>query len=497
VNDRLYYMWTIGCQMNVADTERVAALLEQRDLRPTDAIERADVVILNSCVIRQGAEDKVSGELGTLKGLKRRKPGLFIGLMGCMVTDDTRPALAKRFPQVDVFFNVLETNLLVEKLFDGAQIAQASDVSETAEVSASLQPTGIEFGAEAGQVWYPGLPAEFLDAHASGPAKYIPVIYGCNMNCSFCIVPSRRGRERSRPLGEILAEAQTLARHEVREITLLGQTVDAYGRDLPPFWNATAGAPVTAGQAHVTLHMPNQGGFARTGAEKSDGPARPDLADLLAVLSDVPDIWRLRYLTSHPLWMTDRIIAATAHLPKVCPCINIPVQSGHDDILKAMRRGYTVDGYRRLVDKIRAAVPGVAVTTDLIVGFPGETDEHFAASRRLLEEIAFDVVHVAAFSPRPGTVAAALPDDVPHDEKMRRLHVVEDVQEDITRRINERLVGSTVDILVEGTVKGKWMGRTRTDKIVFFEDEGQWTGKLVNVLIAKAGPWSLQGTLAP
>lgn len=244
MNPRLYYMWTIGCQMNVADSERVAALLEQSDLRPVDAIEQADVVILNSCVIRQGAEDKVSGELGTLKGLKRRKPGLFIGLMGCMVTDDTRPALAKRFPQVDVFFNVLETDLLLEKLVGGRQ---TSDVSDTPD---ALRHTGVEFGAEAGQVWYPGLPAEFLDAHASGPAKYIPVIYGCNMNCSFCIVPSRRGRERSRPVGEVLAEAQTLARHEVREITLLGQTVDAYGHDLPPLWSATTPVVATSLRNH-------------------------------------------------------------------------------------------------------------------------------------------------------------------------------------------------------------------------------------------------------
>jgi tRNA-2-methylthio-N6-dimethylallyladenosine synthase len=322
-----------------------------------------------------------------------------------------------------------------------------------------------------GAAWYPGLPPEFLEVHASGPTSYVPVIYGCNMNCSFCIVPSRRGRERSRPIAEIVAEAHNLAQHGIREITLLGQTVDAYGRDL--VWGAPSSESALQRRA------------------------RPDLADLLAALHDTPDLWRLRYLTSHPVYMSDRIIAATAELPKVCPCINIPVQAGHDDILKAMRRGYTVDGYRRLVDKIRAAIPGVAVTTDLIVGFPGETDEHFAASYRLVEELAFDVVHVAAFSPRPGTAAAALPDSVSSDEKKRRLQAIETLQEGIARRINQRLLGETVEILVEGTVKARWMGRTRNDKIVFFEDEGAWKGKLARVHISEAGPWSLRGSVQP
>jgi tRNA-2-methylthio-N6-dimethylallyladenosine synthase len=475
--------------MNVADSERVAALLESAGMQPAASIQQADVVILNSCVVRQGAEDKVTGELWTLNGLKQRRPALFLGLMGCMVTDATRPALEKRFPHVNAFFNVLETDRLLSALGNGHGI-ETSEVSKTSEVS--MPQPGIEFGAEAGQAWYPGLTDDFLDTHASGPTKYVPIIYGCNMSCSFCIIPSRRGRERSRPVQDIVAEAQNLAHHGVREITLLGQTVDAYGHDLP----AWAAAPV-AGATPISPTMLQRPGFAASEDAGRQKPARPDLADLLAILSEIPDLWRLRFLTSHPVWMNERVINAVAALPKVCPCINIPVQAGHDEILKAMRRGYTVDAYRRLVDKMRSAIPGVAVTTDLIVGFPGETDEHFDASYRLVEEIAFDVVHVAAFSPRPGTRAAAQPDDVPHDEKMRRLHAIEDLQEGIARQINERLLGATLEILVEGTVKGKWMGRTRTDKIVFFEDGGEWTGKLINVRIDKTGPWSLQGTLAP
>lgn len=455
-----YYIWTIGCQMNVADSQRVAALLEGAGMRPVHAIDEADVVILNSCVVRQGAEDKVAGELGTLKGLKRRNKGVFIGLMGCMVTDSTRPDLGKRFPHVDAIFNVLETDVLLAKL------GLAPDAS--GDMALAAWP-GREPDSETTGAWYPGLPPEFLDAHASGPASYVPVIYGCNMTCSYCIVPSRRGRERSRPIAEIAAEARTLAGHGTREITLLGQTVDAYGRDLT--WNASS-ADVAFG-----------------GRDRS----RPDLADLLATLHDIPDLWRLRYLTSHPLYLSERIIAATASLPRVCPCINVPVQHGHDDILKAMRRGYTVDAYRRLVDRIRSAMPGAAVTTDLIVGFPGETEEHFQASYRLVDELAFDVVHVAAYSPRPGTRAAAMLDDVPADVKKRRLQAIEDLQKGIARRINERLVGTEQEILVEGLVKNRWMGRTPTDKIVFFEDEGQWQAKLATVHITDAGPWSLRG----
>ncbi len=414
MNPRSYYMWTIGCQMNVADSQRVGALLESNGLQAADTIQQADVIILNSCVVRQGAEDKVAGELGTLKGLKRRKPDLFLGLMGCMVTESTRPELVKRFPQVDVFFNVLETDLLLEKLGGGLQMAEAPGAADS-------------YDGEAPAAWYPGLPPEFLDAHAAGPTTYVPVIYGCNMNCSFCIVPSRRGRERSRPINEIVAEAHNLARHSIREITLLGQTVDAYGRDL--VWSATKPSSQTVGASGRSLvwsatkpssQTVDASGrdlvwsatnlssqtldahgrdlvWSTTSPDVAGGRnatlgnvalhSRPDLADLLAVLSDVPDLWRLRFLTSHPLYMSDRIIAAVAGLPKVCPCINIPVQAGHDEILKAMRRGYTVDGYRRLVDRIRSAIPGVAVTTDLIVGFPGETTSiswhHIALSRSL------------------------------------------------------------------------------------------------------------------
>jgi tRNA-2-methylthio-N6-dimethylallyladenosine synthase len=455
---KTYHVWTIGCQMNVADAERISALLESLNLRPTDDITQADVVILNSCVVRQGAEDRVTGKLGEIKAMKRHRD-MLIGLMGCMVTDATIPSLERRFPHVDVFFNVLQVDRLVRALRD-------------------RHAAGVEFGPELvaeSTGFYPGFQTAYLETHPLGPTKYIPVIYGCNMACTFCIIPSRRGRERSRPLDEVTAEIRLLATRGVKEVTLLGQTVDAYGRDLSRiprrYW--------------VSNEPTSPIGY------------RPDLADLLAAVNEIPGIVRIRFLTSHPLYVSDRLIDAVAQLPKVCETINIPVQSGDDTILRAMRRGYTVDDYRRLVERIRERIPGVAITTDLIVGFPGETEEHFANSLRLIQNLEFDMVHVAAFSPRPGTVAATMPDDVPPEEKKRRLHAIEETQESILTRKHAGYVGQTVEILVEGRERGRWMGRMRNDTIVFFDDGAtDWTGKLVRVHIDTASPWSLSGHVA-
>jgi len=239
-----------------------------------------------------------------------------------------------------------------------------------------------------------------------------------------------------------------------KEVTLLGQNVDTYGRDLPD---------------------------------------RPDLADLLEAVHQIEGLWRIRFLPSHPADMTDRIIEAVARLPKVCEHIEIPVQSGDDRILKRMARGYTVAQFRQLVAKIRQRIPDVYLATDVIVGFPGETEEQFLNTYRLLEELRFDMVHVAAFSPRPGTPAARLPDDVPPEEKERRRRLIEGLQERIAGEINRRFLGRTVEVLVEGKHKGKWRGRTRTNKLVFFEDERDWRGKLAQVRITWAGPWSMRG----
>jgi len=414
-----YHIWSIGCQMNTADSRRMAEELEKLGYIPTRRAEEADLIILNTCVVRQSAEDRVVGRLSSLKPLKRKCPEAVIAVMGCFVDDI--PTLRERFPYVDAFF-------------------RPSDVEGLIEFVKSRLPSS-EF--------------RILSSNFRVPVScYVPVIQGCNRFCTYCIVRLRRGRERSRPIGEVVEEVGDLVARGAREVTLLGQNVDAYGRDLP---------------------------------------GRPDLADLLEAVHEVEGLWRIRFLPSHPADMTDRIIEAVARLPKVCEHIEIPVQSGDDLILKRMARGYSVAQFRQLVDKIRQRIPDVYLATDVIVGFPGETVEQFLNTYRLLEELRFDMVHVAAYSPRPGTPAARLPDDVPPEEKERRRRLIDELQERIAGEINRRFLGRTVEVLVEDKHKGRWKGRTRTNKLVFFEDEGDWRGKLARVRITWAGPWSMRG----
>jgi tRNA-2-methylthio-N6-dimethylallyladenosine synthase len=283
----------------------------------------------------------------------------------------------------------------------------------------------------------------------------VPVIHGCNKFCTFCIVPYRRGRERSRPIAEVVHEVEMLVARGVKEVTLLGQTVEAYGHDLPD---------------------------------------RPSLADLFRAIHDIEGLERIRFLTSYPKDMTDDIIRAVAELPKVCEYFNIPVQSGDDTILARMRRGYTLREYRDVVDKIRRWLPAAAISTDVIVGFCGETDEQFRRTFDLLAELRFDKVHAAAYSSRPGTIACrTLADDVPQQVKMERLHVIEELQEGIAADVNARLQGTLQEVLIEGEKGGKLNGRTRSDKIVHFRGQGR-PGELVNVRVEKTSAWSLQGS---
>jgi len=287
-------------------------------------------------------------------------------------------------------------------------------------------------------------------------AANVPIVYGCSHACTFCIIPYRRGVERSRPLEEVVAEVRGLVAQGVREVTLLGQIVDRYGKDFP-------------GQ-------------------------RPDLADLLRAVHEIEGLWRIRFLTSHPNYMTDRILRAVAELPKVCEQIEVPVQAGDDEVLANMKRGYTREDYRRLVYHIREMIPNAAVHTDIIVGFPGETAEQFQRTYDLLAELKLDKAHLAMYSPRPGTVSARrMADDVPPEEKKRRWEALDRLQEQIVGEINRRFVGQTVEVLVEDLHKGKWRGRTRLNKLVFFADAGDWRGKLANVRITWAGPWSMIG----
>jgi tRNA-2-methylthio-N6-dimethylallyladenosine synthase len=425
-----YYIWTIGCQMNKADSERLGSALEQLGLQSVGQASDADVIVLNSCVVRQGAEDKVTGTLGIMKPLRQGNPDRVLALMGCMVGPQS-DQLRKRFPQVDLFMRPQEYAPLLDLV--GKRL-------------------GVDWEGCVGS----------LAPSQPDVTSYVPIIHGCDLMCTFCIIPYRRGRQVSRPVDEVVREVELLVDRGVREVTVLGQTVDAYGYDLPE---------------------------------------HPNLADLLTRLDAISGLARIRFLTSHPSFMDRRIIQAVAELPKVCEHINLPVQAGDDEVLRRMRRPYTSAEYREIIDEIRETVPGVALSTDIIVGFPGETEEQYQRSLELMKDIRFDKVHSAAYSPRPGTVAfRTLPDEVPTDEKRRRLKELDQLQESILREINSNLLGQELEVLVEGRKKGKWQGRTRTDKLVFFQDalpqEGNYQGELVKLKIDQAGPWSLQGTPA-
>ena len=419
-----YYVWTIGCQMNKADSDYVASYLEQAGYSQTDAAEEADFILLNSCVVRQSAEDKVINKLGSLKGLKSKSPDSTIALTGCLV-DSKTDELKRRFPHIDLLFRPQQW----EVLFQWADSHGLPHPQEKSFLLPSHPPVSV----------------------------FIPVIQGCNSFCSYCIVPYRRGREKSRPLEEIVCQVQALVQQGVKEITLVGQTVDSYGHDLP---------------------------------------SQPDLADILAELNGIEGLLRIRFQTNHPKDMSQKLIQAIAQLEKVCEHISLPVQAGDNEILKAMRRGYTVEQYQALVQDIRSAIPSIALSTDVIVGFPSETEQQFERTLDLLRQIRFDKVHIAAYSPRQGTSAAReLVDDVSPEEKKRRLSEAEALQQGIATELNAPFLGKMVEVLVEDKKRDKWQGRTRGDKLVFFSDNADLHGQLVKVKIEKTSPWSLQGKL--
>jgi tRNA-2-methylthio-N6-dimethylallyladenosine synthase len=424
--------------MNVADSQRVAAALEQLGYESSRLPQDADVIVLNTCVVRQSAEDKATGRLSSLKPLKARNKDLVINLMGCMVGPRTQETLKLRFPYVDVFSPPSDPGPLISHLTQGEERQNQVELVKTR--NAVLDCELVLPGMDGGQV-----------------SAFLPVVLGCSFGCTYCVIPSRRGAERSRPVDEILADARNLACQGVKEITLLGQIVDRYGCDLEP---------------------------------------KRDLSELLDRLSDIDGILRIRFLTSHPSFLADRILETTARLQKVCPHIEVPVQAGDDEVLAAMRRGYTVGDYRMLVSRIRKYLPMGSIGTDIIVGFPGETDVQFQHTVELLEELKLDIAHLARYSPRPGTPAYRnMSDDVTAKEKMRRFRVLEELQERIVGDINARLLGSEQEVLFEDKVKDRWRGRTRTNKLVFAESLENLAGQLRKVNITWTGPWSMQATL--
>ena len=310
-------------------------------------------------------------------------------------------------------------------------------------------------------------------------SAHVPIVYGCSHACTFCIIPFRRGIERSRPIDEIVREIQGLVDQGVREVTLLGQIVDRYGYD----WRTNE-----AGQA-------NLGNSAAVAAfDGLDDGSVPDLADLLRAVHAIEGLWRIRFLTGHPNYMTDRILETVRDLPKVCEHIEVPIQAGSNVVLERMRRGYTNEQYRDLVGRIRTIVPDAAIHTDIIVGFCGETDAQFEETVAVLSDLKLDKAHLARYSPRPGTVSARrMADDVPEAEKVRRHKALEATQEEVSAEINAQWLGETLEVLVESEHKGKWRGRTRQNKLVFIESELPLRGRLVEAQITWTGPWSMQG----
>ncbi len=425
--------------MNVADSRRVGSALEQLGYAFTSQAEEADVIVLNTCVVRQSAEDKAYGHLSSLKPLKTRKPGLVINLMGCLVGIRDDEKLRKRFPYVDVFSPPSDPGPLVAFLTQDE--VRGLQATETSARFALMDNEIILPEQERGQL----------------VAAFVPVVLGCSHACTFCIIPSRRGGERSRPAAEVLAEVRSLAAQGVKEVTMLGQIVDRYGKDLP---------------------------------------AGPNLAGLLRMLHQVEGLERIRFLTSHPNYFGEDIMDAVAELPKVMPHIEIPVQAADDEVLKNMRRGYTQAEYRKIVQKIRERIPGSSIATDIIVGFPGESGQQFMETHQLLEDLRLDVAHLARYSTRPGTVAERrFPDDVPEGEKMRRFRMLEELQEKIVGEINNQYLGKKVEVLFEDKVKNRWRGRTPTNKLVFVEAEQELRGKVLPVTVTWTGPWSMQARL--
>jgi tRNA-2-methylthio-N6-dimethylallyladenosine synthase len=433
-----YHFWITGCQMNYADARRVATELEKIGYQSTSRAKDADVIVLETCTVRQQAEDKAYNKLHSLRPLKERRSDLTVAVMGCVVGVRGNQSLEETFPFVDVF---------MEPSTDGGPLI--THLQQDEEWDLERERTAQRHAFQDGEVI---LPAEQRGQLVSAP---VSVVYGCSHACTFCIIPRRRGKERSRSVGQIAAEVRSLVGQGVREVVLLGQIVDRYGYDV------------------------------------ADGP---DLADLLYAVHEIEGLQRIRFLTSHPSYMSDKILRAVAHLPKVMPHIEVPVQAGDNEVLRRMKREYTREAYRELVYRIRDIIPEVAVNTDIIVGFPGETEEQFQKTYGMLAELKLDKIHTARYSPRPGTVSERnMEDDVSEAEKWRRFYLIDDLHKEISEEKMKRWLGQTVEVLVEEKHKGRWRGRTPQNKLVFFADPRNLKGELVQVRINHTGAWSMSG----
>jgi len=487
-----FHVWTLGCQMNRSDSEEMAGRLLAAGCEEADSLESSDLVVINTCAIREGAEQKVIGRQGHLARLKGANPSMRIVLTGCAVREAERDGLRRRFPAVDLFLRPDEEPELVDRLGLASAQGAIGTVGATATVGRTV--VGLADGLSGTRARAVG---EGTVARGSTISAWLPIIYGCDKSCTYCIVPFSRGPERSRPFDDIVDEARNLASAGYREVTLLGQNVNSYGHDLPtePRFD------------HVDAE--------RWAGRRLDLHGRPDLAELIRAIDGLrtadgrPAIPRLRFVTSHPWDLSDRLIAALADCPSVCEHLHLPVQSGDDAVLRRMGRQYTIEHYRERLDRIRDAVPGITVSTDVIVGFCGETEAQFQRTLVLLEDVRYDQVFAAAYSPRPGTPAMRLADDVPPEVKRRRLNELLALQEGIGQARNEAWLGCDVEVLVdsvtpprshdhEAVVAGvgpSLSGRTRGNKLVHLVGDPNLVGREVPVRIDHAGPYALRGSV--
>jgi tRNA-2-methylthio-N6-dimethylallyladenosine synthase len=435
------FIKTYGCQMNVRDSGQVARDLVTRGYEIVEREEEADVVLLNTCSVRDMAEQKAIGRMATVEGRKRRGRHQLTGLLGCMA-QSRGASLAEELPGVDLILGTQKFHEAGRHL--DALLAARRD-------NPDAQPSRIvDVAEEAGS-------QNTIRDHLLAPRQvtaFVSIMQGCNMHCTFCIVPSTRGAERSRPIGEIVAEVEALVRQGVKEVTLLGQIVNLYGR-------------------HEFSAVENRSPFAQ----------------LLRAVGAVPGLERLRFTSPHPIGFRDDLIACFAEVPALCEHVHLPLQSGSDRILKAMHRAYTAAGYLKLIQKLRGAQPGIAFTTDIIVGFPGETEDDFRRTCELVREVAFDNAFVFRYSPRRDTPAAAMDGQLPEAVKMERNQELLRVLDEIAAQRNAELLGREEEILVEGesrTSDRRFQGRTRTNRLVLIEANERWRGEILPVRLTES-----------
>ena len=440
-----YWITTFGCQMNKADSERMAGILESMGYSEATAELEADLVLYNTCTIRDNAEQKVYSYLGRQAQRKRTNPNLTLVVAGCVAQQEGE-SLLRRVPELDLVMGPQHANrldVLLNQVEQGQQVVATEEHHILEDITTARRDSSI--------------------------CGWVNVIYGCNERCTYCVVPSVRGKEQSRLPEAIKLEMEGLAAQGFKEITLLGQNIDAYGRDLPGI--------------------------------TPEGRRQHTLTDLLQFVHDVEGIERIRFATSHPRYFTERLIDACADLPKVCEHFHVPFQSGDDDVLKAMARGYTVERYRRIIDRIRDRMPDASISADVIVAFPGETDAQYRRTLDLIDEIGFDQVNTAAYSPRPNTPAADWPNQLSEEVKVQRLQEINALVERKAKERSARYAGRTEQVLVEGVnpkQADQVMGRTRTNRLTFFPAAraagGHWqAGDLVDVRIDEVRAFSLSG----